>query len=98
MLKITLNALILCLFSCFNLFAQGTKIDSSEMVTLRIDPESSRGAAVSQVFDEVQFIPLETTKESLFGSVSQLEVTDKNYIIYDYDTRSIFIFSKEGKY
>lgn len=88
----------ICIFFYASLFAQTSKIDSSQMRTLRIDPESARGAAVSQLFDEVQFIPLETTKESLFGSISQLELTDKYYIIYDYDTKSILIFTKDGKY
>ncbi|RZL13073.1 MAG: 6-bladed beta-propeller, partial [Pedobacter sp.] len=55
------------------------------MKTLRLDPSTARGAAASQVFDEVKFIPLETTKESLFGSISQFVVTDGNYIVYDYD-------------
>jgi hypothetical protein len=94
----TLCTFIISVFFYTSLLAQADKIDSSQMRTLRIDPESARGAAVSQVFDEVQFVPLETTKESLFGSISQLEVTDKYYIIYDYDTKSILIFSKDGKY
>lgn len=93
-----LFTLSICVFFYTGLAAQSSKIDSSQMRTLRIDPESARGSAVSQLFDEVQFIPLETTKESLFGSISQLELTDKYYIIYDYDTKSILIFTKEGKY
>lgn len=98
MSKVTLCTFFIYVFLCTKLFAQASKIDSSEMVTLRIDPESSRGTSVSQVFDEVQFIPLESTKESLFGSISQLEVTDKCYVIYDYDTKAILIFGKDGKY
>lgn len=78
--------------------AQASKVDSSGMRTLRIDPSSARGAAASQVFEEINFIPLETTKESLFGNISQLRITDDNYIIWDYDTKSILIFTKEGKY
>ena len=68
------------------------------MVTLRIDPSAARGAAVSQVFEEVKFIPLETNKESLFGAINQLEVTDDHYIIHDYDTKAVLIFNKNGKY
>ncbi|MBB6239085.1 hypothetical protein HDC90_003732 [Pedobacter sp. AK013] len=86
------------LFFCNATFAQTGKIDSSKMVTLRIDPQTARGATVSQVFSEVEFIPLETTKESLFGNISQLKIIDDNYIIYDYDTKSILIFAKDGKY
>lgn len=68
------------------------------MVTLRIDPQNARGANVSQVFDDVQFIPLETTKESLFGSITDLKIAKNKFILFDYDTRSVLIFSKDGKF
>jgi hypothetical protein len=68
------------------------------MRTLRIDPTTARGAAASQVFEEIKFIPLETTKESLFGSIHQFRIADGNYVIWDYDTKAILIFNKDGKY
>ncbi|KQM66330.1 hypothetical protein ASE74_07920 [Pedobacter sp. Leaf216] len=86
------------LFFCTAAWAQQGKIDSTEMLTLRIDPQTAHGAAVSQIFSEVEFIPLETTKESLFGSISQLKIMEDNYVIYDYDTKAILIFGKDGKY
>lgn len=98
MLKKTLSSIFICSLFALNIQAQTSKIDSSEMVTLRIDPETARGVAVSQVFDEVKFIPLETTKESLFGSISGLKVVDEHFVIYDYDTKSVLIFTSEGKY
>ena len=98
MFKISLSTLLVNLFFCTLLFSQASKVDSSIMKTLRIDPSTARGAAASQVFDEIRFIPLETTKESLFGSISQLKVTDDSYIIWDYDTKAVLIFSRTGKY
>jgi len=86
------------LFFCTATRAQTGKIDSSEMVTLRIDPQAARGAAVSQIFSEVEFIPLETTKESLFGNINDLKIIEDNYVIFDYDTKAILIFGKDGKY
>lgn len=97
-LKLFLYVLLYAQSLTFLTFAQTGKIDSSNIVTLRIDPQSARGAAVSQIFDEVKFIPLETTKESLFGNIAQLKISGNKFIIYDYDTRSILIFSNEGKY
>lgn len=64
------------LFLSINAFSQAGKVDSTGMVTLRIDPQTARGANVSQVFDEVKFIPLETTKESLFGSINDLKIVE----------------------
>lgn len=68
------------------------------MVTLRIDPQSARGASVSQVFDKVTFIPLETTKESLFGSINDLKIVKNQFVIFDYDTRAVLIFARDGKF
>lgn len=73
-------------------------IVNAQAITLRIDPLNARGATASQIFDEVNYIPLETTKESLFGRIDQLEVTDKYFIILDDDTNSILIFDKKGKF
>jgi len=82
----------------FNSFGQAGTVDSSEMITLRLDPQSARGANVSQVFEEVKFIPLETTKESLFGSIYDLKIVKNQFILFDYDTRAVLIFSKDGKF
>ncbi len=77
---------------------QPAKIDSSNMLTLRLNLQDARGASVSQVFENVNFIPLETTKESLFGNISQLKTLKGHYIIFDYDTRAVLIFSSTGKF
>ena len=97
-LRLFLSTLLSLQFFIILSFAQTGKIDSTTIVTLRIDPQSARGAAVSQLFDEVKFVPLETTKESLFGNISQLKVANNKYIIFDYDTRSVLLFNTDGKF
>ncbi|MET4081694.1 hypothetical protein ABIB40_001643 [Pedobacter sp. UYP30] len=97
------NKITRCIFLSIFLFplfsiAQVGKIDSSEMVTIRLDPQSARGATVSQIFDEVKFVPLETTKESLFGQIGQFKLVNNSYLIYDYDTKALLIFNTEGKF
>lgn len=74
------------------------QIDSSQFSTVRVDPSNAIGGNVSDVFKEVQYIPLETTTESLLGNVSQLEVLDGYFVILDYDKNAIFIFTSTGKY
>lgn len=91
------SCIALMLFAC-KIYAQEAKTDSSGMLTLRIDPQYAHGANISQVFDEVNFIPLETTKESLFGSIAELKFVKNQFIIHDNDTRAILIFTKEGKF
>ena len=66
--------------------------------TLRIDPAFASGVPVSQVFEEVNYIPLETTKESLFGTINQLEVNDQYFILFDRSTNAILLFEKNGKF
>jgi len=63
-----------------------------------MDPDNANGGTASQVFDSIRFIPLETTKESLFGSIDQLEVTDSLFIILDVRGRSILLFNRNGKF
>ncbi|WP_341841584.1 6-bladed beta-propeller [Chitinophaga caseinilytica] len=64
----------------------------------RIDPDQAYGGMVSEYFSEVEYIPLETTKESIFGDVHQLLPTDSGFVIGDRDTRSILVFSTKGKF
>lgn len=78
--------------------AQETTVTASNVRSLRIDPYVANGGPMSQVFSEINFIPLETTKESLFGDIRQLEVTEKSYVILDDDTKCILTFDKQGKY
>ncbi|MGY3053235.1 hypothetical protein ACVWYG_001433 [Pedobacter sp. UYEF25] len=82
----------------FGASAQQSYPDSSRTVVLRIDPASAKGGAVSDVFSEVEFIPLETTKESLFGYILHLEIIDDCFVLYDADTKAVYIFEQNGKF
>ncbi len=66
--------------------------------TLYFDPASTIGAPVSRLFESVTYIPLETTKQSLFGQISQLVVTTQFFIVFDYDTQTLYFFDKAGKF
>jgi hypothetical protein len=93
--------LICCLFILLGTKTKAQKVipvDSSHVETLRIDPSNAVGGVASDFFTDIKYIPLETTDESLFGSISQLEVTDDYYIILDHNTHSILIFTKTGKF
>lgn len=65
---------------------------------LRIDPAGAMGGLAGQIAEEVSFIPLETTRQSLFGSIDQLEVTKKYFIILDRQTNAVLIFDRSGKF
>jgi len=86
------------IFSCFFLSCL-SEIQAQKNITLRIDPDNARGGTASQIFDSLEFIPLETTKESLLGSIDQLEIVDSFFIILDMrGSHSILIFNRNGKF
>ncbi len=71
---------------------------SAQAKTLYVDPSKTVGAPASRIFDEIRFIPLETTKKSLFGAIRQLVVTDSLFIVLDGDTDALYFFNKRGKF
>lgn len=90
-----------CVLLCTASYAKAQRsipVDSSKTETLRIDPSNALGGNASDFFTEINYIPLETTEESLFGSISKLVVTEDYFIILDNNTRSILLFNKNGKF
>lgn len=72
-------------------------IYAQEVSVIRIDPAAAHGGRVSDYFEDIEYIPLETTKESLFGTTENFIITDSSYIIGDLDTKSVYFFSPKGK-
>jgi len=83
----------MCFLSVF--FNQGFTQDVSK---IRIDPSHAYGGKASDFFEAIEYIPLETNSESLFGDVYQMVATDSTIVISDYDTRSVLFFTTGGKY
>lgn len=79
-----------------SLFSNAQEVETAQ--TLRIDIPNARGATVSEVFEEVNYIPLESNEVSLFNKIDQLLVTDQYYIILDGIGNAIFIFEKDGTF
>lgn len=102
-MKLTAHIYYYWVSSCFIIwliifpFSIGTA--QSEMKIL-VNPDVAIGVPTSRIFNEVRFIPLETTKESLFGGISRMVVTHDYFIILDQDrySNSILFFDKKGKF
>lgn len=71
---------------------------SQKQTILRIEPKYAIGGTASQMFDEINYIPLETTKESTFSSVQNLQVSKNYFVFFDYETKADYIFTKNGKF
>ncbi len=65
---------------------------------LRIDPDNARGGTTGEIIDSIKFIPLETKKESVFGVIDQMEVTDSLFIILDFQSKAILFFYRDGRF
>lgn len=92
-MKLFLKPILISVFIAFTLLSAGQPIKK-----IRINPDYARGGTVSQIFESVTYIPLETTKESTFGSINNLQVSKHYFTFYDFDTKSIYIFDKKGKF
>lgn len=84
---------MICTFFLLNGSGYSQNIDK-----LRMDLDKAYGGNLSEYFSNVEYIPLETIKESLFGQTSSILITDNSFVIWDEDTRGILFFSGEGKY
>lgn len=54
--------------------------------------------SISEISNEVEYIPLETSKDVIFGEITQIEYCDGRYNIFDGIGKSIFIFDSKGKF
>jgi len=70
---------------------------AQQLPVIRIAPDQAFGGPISAYFTDIEFIPLETTKESLLGAIDKLVVTDSSYIAGDRDTKCVYFFSRNGK-
>lgn len=80
----------------FFVFVVSTTI--GQINAIRIDPENANGARVSQLFDSVEYIPLENSSESEFGRVDKLFVTSDFFYILDHSTDAIYLFKRNGEF
>jgi len=73
-------------------------LQAQDVPKIRIDPAQAYGGTISDYFGSVEYIPLETTKESLFGEIGQMVVTPGSIVIYDQDTKATLFFKKDGRF
>ncbi|MGF7082987.1 6-bladed beta-propeller [Mucilaginibacter sp. UYCu711] len=62
------------------------------------DIESRDEYDINDLFDSIRYIPLQTTRESLFSQINQMEVTKNYIVIRDDATKSILVFEKNGTF
>jgi hypothetical protein len=91
-------AILFLLAAIGRLQAQSNAQKDEVLQKLYVNPTYAHGGVDSQFFRSIKFIPLETKKESVFGRIAKLEITDDYYIISDGGTNSILLFKKDGSF
>lgn len=85
---------LVLLVSCYNKKEQ--RVLSSSIPVLH---GISDTVTASTLFDDFEYISLETTKQSIFGNIDKLIVHNDNFFILDKAIlKKIIVFSKSGKY
>ena len=93
--KHILTLLAINISLCISIFGQS----KDESATIRIVPSSCQAeVGAADLFEEINYVPLETTKKSIFGAIQQLIVTKDHFILSDRETNCIFVFFKNGKF
>lgn len=71
---------------------------STDVIPLKID-KAYYVDKYSNLFSEVHYVPLEETRNSIVGEVSQLEITkDGDYVVFDSNSGAIFRFASDGRF
>jgi hypothetical protein len=93
-----MKVISLQIFGCILCVILFFETNAQVIEKLRINPANAYGGNASENIKTIEYIPLETTKESLFGTVSEILITDSSFIISDQDTKSLLFFTTGGKF
>jgi hypothetical protein len=74
-------------------------IKKKEQVTDILLTNISENIKIGEIFDEFEYIPLETSEESIFGVISKLIVYENKFFILDnVKMKKIFVFDNDGTF
>jgi hypothetical protein len=63
-----------------------------------LHPKAAGGGKQSQFVDSIRFIPLEIKEGIQFESYSDIQVTEKYFLITDYSRKILLLYSKKGNF
>ena len=92
-----MKKLIIFLFGVF--IVSCIQRDSRNPNTIPIPKNIEKDMVLNDLFNDFEFIPLETTEQSLFGYVNKIEfLNNKFYILDKIKTKRINVFHSDGKF
>ena len=74
------------------------QVNPDELLTISVNPDNTVQKEIYEIFNQVDLIPIETNKSALIQGISQVVITDDRIYIHDGWQKSIFWFSRSGKF
>jgi hypothetical protein len=94
-----LFALLMVLFSsCQTSSPQNDKLASGFSNQISVLPNDTTRGYSEDIFENVDYIPLETTSASLLSKIDKLLTTEKYFAVLDKSSNAIFLFGKNGSF
>ena len=92
--------ILTCLLLASSCKTTNYKRTESEYPTITISEDDfDKNKDFARVFEGINLIPLETTRESIIGSVHSIKEYKGRYYVLDKDVgNSIIIFEKDGRF
>ncbi len=72
--------------------------EESKIISIDLDQLPADQIEISKLIKDIRVIPLETTPESMLGSLAQLEHDNSNIFYHSNQDQTIYRFSAEGKF
>jgi hypothetical protein len=89
--------LLIIQYSC----KQAEDRSQADFESIRINPKDinpEKYFSISKISNKVEYIPIETRNDVVFGEITQIEFRKGRYYILDKIGKSIYIFNGEGKF
>ncbi len=72
--------------------------DLGHIITIDRINEDGKEISPKEVFKNLEFIPLETTSQSLFARITKMQIVDQYFVIFDKTLNCVVVFLKNGKF
>lgn len=97
MLRIYFCMMVLMVSSCVR---DRIKDENFATLDIRINISDKQEVSASHLYDEIIYIPLETTDESIISNVAVYRVTEDYIVVLQNEQakRTLFIFNRKGKF
>lgn len=86
--------------SCFSFFLAIERRGGEDQAleTISVDLNMRNHVYSSELFADIQVIPLETTPESLIRQITQIKYFEERFYIHDYSRSCLLVFDSKGHF